>query len=176
MNSALVGQVTLVFTDVQASTILWDRAPRAMKRALVQHDQVLRSGIQRFRGYEVKTEGDAFMVAFRTPVDAVNWCLEVQLALHETDWPTEINTKEALDVLYGGSTHESFQGLRVRMGVHTGRPECRENHRGDMDYFGSDVNEAARLCDAGHGGQTTSLSVSAAIKDADLGPVKEQGP
>ncbi|MEC7750850.1 MAG: adenylate/guanylate cyclase domain-containing protein [Myxococcota bacterium] len=176
MNSAPVGQVTLVFTDVQASTILWDRAPRAMKRALVQHDQVLRSGIQRFRGYEVKTEGDAFMVAFRTPVDAVNWCLEVQLALHETDWPTEINTKEALDVLYGGSTHESFQGLRVRMGVHTGRPECRENHRGDMDYFGSDVNEAARLCDAGHGGQILmSLSVSAAIKDADLGPVKELG-
>ena len=35
-----------------------------------------------FYGYEVSTEGDAFLVAFHEPFDAVAWCLCVQLALH----------------------------------------------------------------------------------------------
>jgi hypothetical protein len=36
----------------------------------------------RFFGYEVSTEGDAFLAAFHEPFDAVAWCLSVQIALH----------------------------------------------------------------------------------------------
>jgi class 3 adenylate cyclase len=35
-----------------------------------------------FYGYEVSTEGDAFLVAFHEPFDACAWCLATQLALH----------------------------------------------------------------------------------------------
>ena len=38
--------------------------------------------------------------------------------------------------------------MRVRMGVHTGEAEVRQD-----DYVGLDVHRAARICAAGHGGQ-----------------------
>jgi len=49
-----------------------------MTQALELHDRLLRDLLASFRGYEVKTEGDAFMVAFFTILDAVLWCLAVQ--------------------------------------------------------------------------------------------------
>ncbi len=39
-----------------------------------------------------------------------------------------------------------FRGLRVRMGIHMGRPECRlDTITGRMDYFGGMVNRTARV-------------------------------
>ena len=46
------------------------------------HDRLMRELMGNFYGYEVSTEGDAFLVAFHEPFDAVAWCLGVQLALH----------------------------------------------------------------------------------------------
>ncbi|KIY91819.1 hypothetical protein MNEG_16144 [Monoraphidium neglectum] len=44
----------------------------------------------RFYGYEVSTEGDAFLVAFHEPFDAAAWCLAVQIALHYAPWPERL--------------------------------------------------------------------------------------
>ncbi|KAA6426939.1 MAG: hypothetical protein FRX49_03263 [Trebouxia sp. A1-2] len=38
----------------------------------------------------VTTEGDAFKVAFRNPMDAVRWALHVQPALLQLTWPAEL--------------------------------------------------------------------------------------
>ena len=56
------GEVTLVFTDVQSSTDQWEKRPDAMAESLRLHNEIMREIIGEYRGYEVKTEGDAFMV------------------------------------------------------------------------------------------------------------------
>jgi class 3 adenylate cyclase len=50
-------------------------------QAVDLHDKVLRQYLADFAGYEVTTEGDAFLVAFHHPAEAVGYCLTVQLAL-----------------------------------------------------------------------------------------------
>ena len=137
------GEVTLVFTDIQGSTELWEALPRAMSGALVLHDALMRETLADHGGYEVKTEGDAFMVAFVEPLPALRWCLVVQEGLTRMTWPPELQAIE-----------RGKDGLLVRMGVHTGRPECRRDPTtGRMDYFGPMVNRAARIGSAAHGGQ-----------------------
>ena len=46
------------------------------------HDRVIRSTMAQYHGYEVCTEGDAFLVAFHTPEDACAWCVAVQQVRH----------------------------------------------------------------------------------------------
>eukprot|EP01027_Heterolobosea_sp_BB2_P018717 GEZU01026328.1.p1 GENE.GEZU01026328.1~~GEZU01026328.1.p1 ORF type:complete len:761 (-),score=101.66 GEZU01026328.1:58-2340(-) len=58
------GKVALVFTDVQDSTRLWERSLEGTAAAIKLHNQVMRECLQECQGYEVKTEGDAFMIAF----------------------------------------------------------------------------------------------------------------
>ena len=148
MPSAPLGQVSFVFTDIQGSSLLWERLPEAMAVALEQHDRIVRKALRSHRGYEVKTEGDAFMVAFGSPVDAVRFAIELQLALHIASWPEAINTHPS------SLAQPGFHGLRVRVGVHAGEAAGRANPvTGIMDYHGPEVNRAARVCDAAHGGQ-----------------------
>ncbi|MCY1020252.1 ATP-binding protein [Pyxidicoccus sp. MSG2] len=147
------GTVALVFTDVQGSTRLWERGDASMRAALEVHDEVLRSLLAGTTGYEVKTQGDSFMVAFPSVQEALRWCLEAQEALLRAPWPADLLALPEAAEEQGprGTLH---RGLRVRMGVHVGEPECRMNEQtGRMDYLGRMVNVAARVTSAGHGGQ-----------------------
>ncbi|KAK5148335.1 hypothetical protein LTR04_000672, partial [Oleoguttula sp. CCFEE 6159] len=58
---APVGDVSLVFTDIKSSTLLWETYPIAMRSAIKMHNEVMRRHLRIIGGYEVKTEGDAFM-------------------------------------------------------------------------------------------------------------------
>ncbi|MFL5343970.1 MAG: ATP-binding protein [Hyalangium sp.] len=147
------GTVALVFTDIQGSTLLWERCSAGMRAALDIHDRILRALLMSTSGYEVKTQGDSFMVAFPAVADAVRWCLDVQEVLLDAPWPQELlDCPEAAEER--GPRGLLYRGLRVRMGVHVGEPERRMDARtGQIDYVGRMVNVAARVADAGHGGQ-----------------------
>ena len=157
------GRVVLGFTDVQGSTELWESDPDAMREGLAMHDAIMRETLGALRGYEVKTEGDAFMVTFARPVDAVRWALTAQEALQAARWP------HALLALEPARPGGGSRGLRVRMGLHLGEPDCRPDPvTGRMDYFGPVVNRAARIGACGHGGQ---LVVSQALWDEVHGEI-----
>eukprot|EP00470_Lotharella_oceanica_P001897 CAMPEP_0170176532 /NCGR_PEP_ID=MMETSP0040_2-20121228/9393_1 /TAXON_ID=641309 /ORGANISM="Lotharella oceanica, Strain CCMP622" /LENGTH=243 /DNA_ID=CAMNT_0010418889 /DNA_START=1 /DNA_END=732 /DNA_ORIENTATION=- len=148
-QEAPTGDVALVFTDVQSSTKLWENRKMEMAEAITIHDNILRGLLKRHKGYEVRTEGDAFFVVFGNIIDAFNWCFESQLQLLAAEWPENLLTYPAAK-----SEPPYWAGVRVRMGVHLGRPQCRKNPiHGRMEYFGPVVNEADRIADSGHGGQ-----------------------
>ncbi len=148
-----MGTVSLVFTDVQGASRLWERCPHAMREALELHDAVLRAALDRGPGYEVKTQGGAFMLAFPSPVEAVRWCLDAQEALMRAPWPEELLAQPEAS-MEQGPHGMLYRGLRVCMGIHVGEPVCRMDERtGRADYFGRMVNTAARVAAAGHGGQ-----------------------
>eukprot|EP00899_Mesostigma_viride_P014342 jgi/Mesvir1/22909/Mv19428-RA.1 len=70
--------ITVVITDVEGSTPLWESSPEAMKKALAIHHCLLRSLLPKYHGYESDTEGDSFSVIFHDPVDALGWAMDVQ--------------------------------------------------------------------------------------------------
>jgi predicted ATPase/class 3 adenylate cyclase len=133
------GTMTFLFTDVEGSTRLWQECPEEMSVALARHDEILRAAIDEHEGYVFSTAGDAFAAAFGRAEDAVNAALDAQLALQAEEWPGGI-------------------ALRVRMGLHTGAAIERGG-----DYFGPELNRAARVMAAGHGGQVLATSATRAL-------------
>ena len=145
------GTVTLLFTDVEGSTLLLERlGAERFAEALTLHRRVLREAFVRHGGYEVDEEGDAFLVAFQAAGEAVAAAGEAQRGLASAEWPQE-------------------GGLRVRIGVHTGEPLPVP-----PKYVGMDVHRAARIMAAAHGGQVLVSETTAALLDGvelrDLGP------
>ena len=128
MSDLPTGTVTFVFTDIEGSTRLWAEGREAMDTALERHDHILRTAIEDNGGYVFATGGDAFSAAFQATQDALAAAVAAQIMLSAEDW--------------------GEAPLRVRMGIHTGEAEER-----DDNYFGPAVNESARLMSAGHGGQ-----------------------
>jgi adenylate cyclase len=153
---APVGDVSIVFTDIKNSTMLWETFPSAMRSAIKLHNEVMRRQLRIIGGYEVKTEGDAFMVSFPTPTSALLWCFSVQSQLLEVQWPSEVLNSVAGKEIVDGDGNVIFRGLSVRMGIHWGSPVCENDPvTRRMDYFGPMVNRAARISAVADGGQIT---------------------
>jgi len=121
--------VTLLFTDVEGSSRLWERDPNRMAAAIARHDALARAAVERHRGVVVKTTGDGVQAVFDHAIGALRAALDFELALADP-------------AATGGIA------LAVRCGMHAGTAEHRDN-----DYFGSTVNRAARIMGAAHGGQ-----------------------
>ena len=133
------GTLTFLFTDLEGSTRLWERFPQAMKRALERHDSILLTAVTAAGGQVVKTTGDGLMAVFGSTADAVRACLAAQRGLAEEPW-------------------QETEALRVRMGLHSGEAQLRED-----DYFGPAVIRSARIMAVGHGGQVLLSAASAAL-------------
>lgn len=143
-------KATLVSTDVQGSTRLWEANPVAMHQALKLHDDIMRKHIASNFGFEITTEGDAFQVAFHDSIDAIRFALAVQEDLYNCPWGDDILAlSDACKDLHGG-----FCGLRVRMAIHSGPVLTRKNAvSGRQEYYGNTMHITKSLEDMAHGGQ-----------------------
>ncbi|RWA06496.1 hypothetical protein EKO27_g8608 [Xylaria grammica] len=150
---------SIVFTDIKNSTNLWEMYPDAMRSSIKLHNEVMRRQLRRIGGYEVKTEGDAFMVSFPTATSALLWCFSVQMQLLEVNWPSEVLNSVSCQEVYDKDNNLIFKGLSVRMGIHFGEPVAEiDPVTRRMDYFGPMVNKASRISAVADGGQ---IAVSA---------------
>ncbi|RLN88267.1 hypothetical protein BBJ28_00008924 [Nothophytophthora sp. Chile5] len=153
-----------VNTDIEASSALWAKAPEAVIDAAQDlHDDLLRSLLPAFSGYEITTAGDAFQLAFHSIPDAVAYCLEVQLQLLQAKWPSDLEglvPSVKTEWAIGLKPQVLFRGIRVRMGIHdTNAAEegnlVQQTHRvtGKTLYIGASEYIGREIGDVGFGGQ-----------------------
>ncbi len=142
MTPLPTGTVTFLFTDIEGSSRLWENHGDAMAVALARHDALLREAFEGRGGNIFKTIGDAFCVAFPVAVGALEGAVTAQRLLRDEPW-------------------QDIDGIKVRMGLHTGSAESR-----DSDYFGPVLNRVSRLLAAAHGGQVLlTLATEELVRD-----------
>ena len=125
------GTVAILFSDIEDSTVLTERlGDERWLQLLREHNAIFREQLDRHDGYEVKSQGDGFMLAFPDPCEALECAIEVQRAFAERE------------------RDESAEPLRIRMGLHTGEVISEEG-----DYFGKNVILAARIAAQALGGE-----------------------
>src|SRR5437667_3139332 len=139
------GTVTFLFTDIEGSTRLLQELGDRYVLVQDEHAAIVRQATAEAGGVQVSTEGDSFFLVFPNPAGAVRAAVAAQRGLATHDW-------------------SPGPRVRVRMGLHTG-----EGVRGGDDYVGIDVNRAARIAGAAHGGQVV-------VSDATRGLVEHALP
>src|SRR3982751_6039667 len=84
---------TILFTDIEGSTRLWEQHSDKMSRALAAHDAVARAAVTQHSGVVVKMIGDGMYAAFTDPLDAVKTTVALQRSLAEIESTHEILLK-----------------------------------------------------------------------------------
>jgi class 3 adenylate cyclase len=134
------GHVTFLLTDVEGSTELLARLEDRYPSLLAAVRRAMRGAVRKAGGREVDARADDLFAVFEQAPAALEAALAIQRAMRAGPWP------EGIDV-------------RVRIGVHSGRPTLTET-----GYVGLSVHKAARICYAAHGGQIVlSAGVHAAV-------------
>ncbi len=151
-------EVTLLFTDLEGSTVMWETRPEQMRDALARHDEFLTEAIETADGRIFKHTGDGILAVFPDVPAATQAAVEIQRSMRGFDW---------------GALGE----LKVRIGIDRGEVEARGG-----DFFGPPVNRVARLMSAAHGGQIVlsasaneSLRSEAGIQVLNLGEHRFKG-
>jgi predicted ATPase/class 3 adenylate cyclase len=140
------GTVTFWFSDIEGSTLRWERNAAAMHDLLRRHDAIVRAAIEGHGGYVFKTIGDAFCAAFARAEDAAASALAAHRELARADF-------------------SAVDGMLIRVALHTGVADER-----DGDYFGPAVNRVARLLATSWGGQTVLSAAAAELVRVALAP------
>lgn len=133
------GTVTILFSDIEGSTEMTERlGDRRWLEVLHEHNAIIRRQVAECGGFEVKAEGDGFMLAFGSARTALGCAIEMQRALAERNDGAE-------------------EPIKVRIGLHTG-----EAIKEGEDFFGKHVILAARIAGKASGGD---ILVSSLLKE-----------
>jgi class 3 adenylate cyclase len=138
-HAAPDGTVTILFSDIEGSTEMTERlGDKRWMELLREHNAIVRDKLKAHGGFEVKSEGDGFMLAFQSARRAIECAIAIQEALAQRN-------------------QSAGEPIRVRMGLHTG-----EVIKEGDDFFGKHVNLAARIAGQAAGGE---ILVSSLLKE-----------
>src|SRR5256886_1160152 len=135
------GQVTFLLTDIEGSTELLGRLDDRYAPLLADVRRLMRAAVRHAGGREVDARADELFAVFEQAPAALEAAVAIQRAMQGSTWPDGVD-------------------VRVRIGVHRGRPTLT-----DTGYVGLSVHAAARICFAAHGGQ---IVMSSAVRSAVL--------
>jgi class 3 adenylate cyclase len=140
------GTVTIMFSDIEGSTAMADRlGDKQFMEVLREHNAIVREQVKTHGGFEVKSEGDGFMVAFQSAGKALECAAAIQKSL-------------------AARNATSNEQVKVRMGLHAG-----EVIKEGEDFFGRNVIMAARVASQANGGEIlTSGVVKALLQGSDV--------
>ena len=138
------GTVTFLFTDIEGSTRLAQELGDAWPPLLERHREIARAAWAEQQGVEIGTEGDSFFVVFTSAPQATAAAVAVQRGLAAEPWPPGAE-------------------VRIRIGLLTG-----EGVLSGGSYVGLDVHRAARIANAGHGGQVLLSATARALVEGSL--------
>jgi class 3 adenylate cyclase len=145
-HAAPDGTVTIMFSDIEGSTAMADRlGDTKFMEVLREHNAIIRDQVKAHSGFEVKSEGDGFMVAFQSAARALECASAIQKSL-------------------AARNQTSDEPVKVRMGLHAG-----EVIKEGEDFFGRNVIMAARVASQANGGEIlTSGVVKALLSGSDV--------
>lgn len=115
--------VAIMLTDMCGYSKQMEQDEALAYTKLVEHNQIIRAEIIKYRGREIKTIGDAFLVTFRSAIDAVDCALAIQRSF------TDFNANRL-----------ETERILIRIGIHLGDVLIVED-----DVYGDGVNVAARI-------------------------------
>lgn len=116
--------LTIMFTDMKGFTERTSgHSRRQLDYLLEMQDDLVKPAIRQFDGTIVKTIGDAFLVAFESPTDAVLCGMKIQE-----------------NVINHNARAASSDQFDIRIAINSGEVNVREN-----DIFGEAVNIASRI-------------------------------
>jgi serine/threonine protein kinase len=143
-HAAPDGTVSILFSDIENSTMMTERlGDLRAQQVLHDHNDMVRKQVVQHKGFEVKSMGDGFMVAFSSARRALLCAIGIQRAV--TDYSREHPT----------------QPIRVRIGLHTGEAISEGG-----DFFGKSVILAARIAAKAHAGEILVSAVFKAVTES----------
>lgn len=116
--------LTIMFTDISGFTKKTSSQSRTELASMLElHDKLLEPVFERYKGKVIKTIGDAFMVSFDSPTDALLCAMQIQavIASYNAKAPTG-------------------KDIHIKIAVNTGEVSLRGN-----DLFGEPVNVCSRV-------------------------------
>jgi class 3 adenylate cyclase len=135
-HAAPDGTVTIMFSDIEGSTAMTERlGDKLWMEVLKEHNTIVREQVKAHGGFEVKSEGDGFMVAFQSARRALQCAIAIQQAFDERN-------------------QDATESVKVRIGLHTG-----ETVKEGEDFFGKNVILAARIAAQAKGGEVLASSL-----------------
>ena len=138
------GFVTMLMTDIEASTALVQQMGPRFGRLIDEVWAALRSAVAAANGVEVEARADEFFAVFEAPRGAVEAAIAMQRAFAATSFVDDV-------------------AVRIRVGIHSGYPT-----RTADNYVGIDVNATSRITSLGHGQQiVVSANTREAVKSSD---------
>ena len=134
-HAAPDGTVTIMFSDIEDSTVLTERlGDHAWQELLRRHNALIREQLRTHEGYEVKTMGDGFMVAFRSAKKGLDCAIAIQRAFSTP--------------LSNDQRPMTNDPIKVRIGLHAG-----EAIKDGDDFYGKNVIVASRVAGQATGGE-----------------------